>query len=65
MSLTYRRRISPLDIAKLLEDRGVKPSQVTVEEDVDEVRITITGYTLSKEDEDAVDELMKASHRRR
>lgn len=59
MSLVYKKRVSALDVAKLLQAKGVKPSQIIIEEDGDEVRITVVDYVLTEADKTAIDELMK------
>jgi len=63
-TVAYKKRVSALDVAELLKAKGVKPSDITVEEDVDEVRITIANVTLDDADRGKIDALMKMLQRR-
>jgi metal-dependent HD superfamily phosphatase/phosphodiesterase len=63
--IKYSKRISPMDIYELLKDKGVKPSDITVEEDGDEVRIIISGVELTAADLDSIDALMKIHKRKK
>jgi hypothetical protein len=63
--MRYGKRITPLDVWELLQDRGIKPSDITVEEDNDEVRIIISGVELSATDMDKLDNMMKLLRRRK
>jgi len=55
----YSKRVSLLDVAELFKAKGVKPSDVTVEEDGDEVRVVIANFTPDSNDEKQLDDLMR------
>lgn len=63
-SYRYSKRITPMDVYELLKAKGIKPSDITVEEDGDEVRIIIQNITLSADDEANLGNLMKLMKRR-
>lgn len=63
MSIVYKKRISPMDVAELYKAKGVKPSDVTVEEDGDEIRILIKSLELTVEDKMKLDEIVRAPKR--
>jgi metal-dependent HD superfamily phosphatase/phosphodiesterase len=48
-----------MDVYELLKDKGVKPSDITVEEDEGEVRVIIVGVGLTATDLDNLDKRMK------
>lgn len=57
--IIYKKTITPLDVANLLKDKGVNPSDVTVEEDGSEIRIKIAKITLTSTDLAKIDSLLK------
>ena len=61
----FSRRITPMDVHELLKHKGVKPSDITVEEDGDEVRIIIQGATLTPEKEAKLENPMKLIRRKK
>jgi hypothetical protein len=62
---TYSKKVSPLDIYELFKAKGVNPSDVTIEEDGDEVRVVIANFTPDSSDEAKLDDLMKVIKRKK
>jgi hypothetical protein len=63
--IKYSKKITPMDVYELLKDKGVKPQDITIEEDEDEVRIIISGVELTATDLDNIDALMKIHKRKK
>lgn len=64
MSLIYRKKITPMDVWEKLKHKGIKPSDVTIEEDDEEVRIMIAEVELTEEEEKIIDDMMKGYKRK-
>jgi len=61
--LKFRREISPLEIAEALAGKGVKPQDVTIEDDGDVVTIRIQDIILDDADKAAIAQLMRLLRR--
>jgi len=63
--LSYKKRITPMDVYNLLSSKGISPSDITVEDDGDEIRIIISdSVTLTSSDLAQIDNLMKMLQRK-
>jgi len=61
--LRFKRSISPLDVAEALADRGVRPQDVTIEDDGDVVTIRIEDIILDDADRAAIAQLVRLLRR--
>jgi len=61
--IRFKRSISPLEVAEALAGRGVKPQDVTIEDDGDVVTIRIQDIILDDADKAAIAQLMRLLRR--
>jgi len=61
--LKFKRTITSLDVAEVLAHRGVRPQDVTIEDDGDVITIRIEDVTLDEADKAAIAQLMRLLRR--
>jgi hypothetical protein len=63
--LSYTKRVTPMDVYNVLQNKGIQPSDITVEEDGDEIRIILPdSVVLTDSDLANLDNLMKITRRK-